>query len=277
MMGTRSPQRIPFYLFVIALFIIVTGAPAHALTVSTAAIKAGTVSVSGSKAAANAQILWEGQRVGAADRRGSFSFSTAILPPTCIGKLSDGVSTIDVVVQYCAPAGASGPPGPQGPQGPQGIPGPAGPPAPLGLAVYDANGNLVGEVLDVSDPLSVLINFRINNRSFFPRVYQDFLEGNTNQVLLFASSDCSGPAFMEVPQQSQGQSALLPGILVGNDTIYIQDGPARSVATHSNRAVYDIFLDCNSYPGTPDVRQVVPALLLIDNLYTRLPPPFSVK
>jgi len=106
--------------------------PAHAITISTAAIKAGAIYISGSKAAASAQMFWEGQLVGVANRKGSFSFSTLILPPTCIGELSDGVSTIDVMVQYCGPVGADGLPGPTGPQGPQGLTGATGPAGPQG-------------------------------------------------------------------------------------------------------------------------------------------------
>jgi hypothetical protein len=119
---------------VLSLGLGLAGLPPHAyaITISTAAIKAGAVSVSGSKAKASAQIFWEGQRVGVAKSNGSFSFSTSILPPTCIGKLSDGVSTIDVVVQYCGPVGADGPPGPPGPQGPQGLTGATGPTGPQG-------------------------------------------------------------------------------------------------------------------------------------------------
>ncbi len=110
--------------------------PANAISISTAAIKAGAIYVSGSKAAASAQIYWEGQLVGVATRKGSFSFSTLILPPTCIGELRDGVSAIDVMVQYCGPVGTDGPPGPPGltgPQGPQGLTGATGPTGPQGL------------------------------------------------------------------------------------------------------------------------------------------------
>ncbi len=48
------------------------------------------------------------------------------------------------------PQGIQGGIGPQGPQGVAGTPGPAGPPGPGILAVVDANGSLVGNLIDAS-------------------------------------------------------------------------------------------------------------------------------
>jgi hypothetical protein len=150
---------------------------------------------------------------------------------------------------------------------------------PAPLAVYDANGNMVGPVTWASGENTnfVGVAFTVGTRRFSLLVLSDEFQGNTNQVLFFESSDCSGPAFMDDP----GPSPLLPGVIVGNDTIYIQDGAARSVATKSNLGILTPNSTCNGGPtyngGNPDIREVVPALLLIDNLYTQFPPPFSVR
>lgn len=121
MKRTPPPPGLTFYISLLVFLVLIAGTSSHALTVSTATIKAGAVYVSGSQAAANAQIFWEGEPVGVANRKGAFSFSTLILPPTCIGELSDGVNMIDVVVQYCGPMGEEGPPGPPGPTGGAGL------------------------------------------------------------------------------------------------------------------------------------------------------------
>jgi hypothetical protein len=77
---------------------------AHAITVLKAEIELGAVQVIGAKAASRAEIRWEDQVVTRSDRFGFFHFSTTNLPQDCVGKLGDGVTTIDVVVKDCQPA-----------------------------------------------------------------------------------------------------------------------------------------------------------------------------
>lgn len=100
---------------------------ADALSIAAAKISKGTVQVKGSKAAPLALITWEGVPVAQASKSGSFRFDTAILPPACVGVLSDGNETTQVVVQSCGPPGPAGPPG-IGEQGPPGEKGEQGPP-----------------------------------------------------------------------------------------------------------------------------------------------------
>lgn len=84
---------------------------AHALTAVSAQIMSGQVQVVGVQAARNADITWEGHIVTQANPGGAFQFSTTELPPTCVGTLSDGVNTIEVVVRGCEPvvAGSGSP------------------------------------------------------------------------------------------------------------------------------------------------------------------------
>jgi hypothetical protein len=80
---------------------------AHALRAASAEIVSGRVEVIGVQAVRNADITWEGDIVTRADRAGTFRFSTTDLPSTCVGTLSDGVSTIQVVVRFCQPVVAA--------------------------------------------------------------------------------------------------------------------------------------------------------------------------
>ncbi len=77
--------------------------PAHALALQAviAKIQAGKVKVIGIGAKKNANVTWEGGVVTTANAGGTFMFTTTVLPQDCVGDLSDGVSTIQVVVAGC--------------------------------------------------------------------------------------------------------------------------------------------------------------------------------
>lgn len=83
-----------------ALFFFVAS-EAAAIKIKKAEIKKGAVEVKGDNAAEEASITWEGVGVATSDKKGKFEFSTANLPQDCVGELSDGVNTIDVVVMGC--------------------------------------------------------------------------------------------------------------------------------------------------------------------------------
>ena len=114
------PQRLLAALLVVAAWTT----PAGALMVTSAKIAAGAIQVKGKRAAPNAQLTWDGQQVGTANGRGSFSFSTTALPSDCVGELSDGAETSAVVIASCGPIGPQGEPGTPGQPGPAGSPGP---------------------------------------------------------------------------------------------------------------------------------------------------------
>lgn len=74
---------------------------AEAINIHKAEITGGAVVVQGNQAAKQAPITWEGTPVTQSNQGGVFMFSTAILPSDCVGDLSDGVTTIQVVVGGC--------------------------------------------------------------------------------------------------------------------------------------------------------------------------------
>ncbi|MBI4525653.1 MAG: DUF1566 domain-containing protein [Deltaproteobacteria bacterium] len=90
-------------LFVLFLIMSLQTQPAHAIKITKAVIKEGVVQVKGIKAAKNAVITWEGQPVAVTHSKpgGAFGFSTTALPQDCVGDLSDGTETIQVVIENC--------------------------------------------------------------------------------------------------------------------------------------------------------------------------------
>src|SRR5262245_7754644 len=74
-----------------------------AIKIEIAEVQNGAAFVQGGKAAASATITWEGGNVAKANQNGGFNFS-GIVPADCVGTLSDGVSTIQVIVLDCIPA-----------------------------------------------------------------------------------------------------------------------------------------------------------------------------
>lgn len=85
--------------YILFLFFLVPWA--EAIDIHKAEIKAGEVVVHGNKASRLATISWEGTLVTQSNNGGAFKFATTDLPLDCVGELSDGVSTIDVVVAGC--------------------------------------------------------------------------------------------------------------------------------------------------------------------------------
>ena len=76
---------------------------AEAINITSALVQNGVAVVTGSKAAANSTISWEGGNVTKANKNGGFSFSGGV-PLDCVGLLSDGVSTTNVTLTNCTPA-----------------------------------------------------------------------------------------------------------------------------------------------------------------------------
>jgi len=72
-----------------------------AQVIKEAKVIGGAVSVSGTQATPYAPISWEGIEVTTATRRGSFAFTSTVLPLDCVGTLSDGSSTIEVALAGC--------------------------------------------------------------------------------------------------------------------------------------------------------------------------------
>ena len=74
---------------------------AAALTVKSATLSGGVVSVSGGQAARFAPISWEGTVLSTSNKGGGFSFTTSVVPGDCVGTLTDGATTIEVIVTGC--------------------------------------------------------------------------------------------------------------------------------------------------------------------------------
>jgi hypothetical protein len=87
------------------LYLALGVAEASALTVKTAALSAGVVTVSGGQAARYAPISWEGTVVATSNKGGGFTFTTPVIPGDCVGTLSDGASIVEVVVSGCGGGG----------------------------------------------------------------------------------------------------------------------------------------------------------------------------
>ncbi|MSP38306.1 MAG: DUF1566 domain-containing protein [Deltaproteobacteria bacterium] len=88
-------------LAVLAIFISSAQA---AITINKAEINQGAVVVNGKRAAANADIFWEGDptKVATANGKGAFNFTTTNLPADCVGRLKIGTEERDVVIAGCA-------------------------------------------------------------------------------------------------------------------------------------------------------------------------------
>ena len=100
-MGEQVVQR-SLGFGVVFFTIIASVSGAEAIDIYFAEVKNGGAFVQGDKAVAYSTITWEGQGTAAANRYGGFRF-IGVVPQSCIGTLSDGTSTIQVVVVDCTP------------------------------------------------------------------------------------------------------------------------------------------------------------------------------
>jgi hypothetical protein len=82
---------------------------AHALEVALARIHDDHVQVAGRGAARGSPVYWQGVPVTTSTGAGTFSFTTPDIPATCVGKLSDGVTTVFIAVSGCTASGVTVP------------------------------------------------------------------------------------------------------------------------------------------------------------------------
>jgi hypothetical protein len=83
---------------------------AQTINVTTATIVSGNVHVEGGQAPRRAQVSWEGVVVGATNGGGSFAFDSTKLPQDCVGLLTIGAVSRDVVISGCTIAAGGGVP-----------------------------------------------------------------------------------------------------------------------------------------------------------------------
>jgi hypothetical protein len=181
------------------------------------------------------------------------------------------------------PQGMQGPVGPQGPQGPQGLQGlagqigltgpkgdtgPQGIPGVGGASVFDATGKRIGSLLQVtnSDTLDMLVT--INLQTYvFTATHLGFASFDS---LLFASSDCSGPAYVfgGTPGHLFTRPAVVDMVAYGAD--FSQPSlPFSAIKSASTAGV------CSPL-NTSGVSPVHPVVTIAD-LSTLATPPFVVK
>jgi len=82
---------------------------ARALEVGLARLQDGEVRVMGKGAATGSSIYWQEAAVATSTGGGSFNFITSNVPATCVGKLSDGVTTLFIAVSGCTASGVTVP------------------------------------------------------------------------------------------------------------------------------------------------------------------------
>jgi len=85
----------------VAILVPLIAGTASAQVIKDAKVSGGVVTVAGTQATPYASISWEGVEVTSANRRGSFAFTSTVLPLDCVGTLSDGRSPIEVAVAQC--------------------------------------------------------------------------------------------------------------------------------------------------------------------------------
>ena len=97
-----------FMAAMITMFVLVVSATlAEAININRAEVQNGVAVVRGGRAASRATITWDGVAVTAAGGLGRFSFTGAV-PADCVGTLSDGVTTLDVILANCTATASTG-------------------------------------------------------------------------------------------------------------------------------------------------------------------------
>lgn len=187
------------------------GADALALTITRARIASGVVQVRGKQAAASAIIFWEGNPVAQAGATGRFAFDSTNLPADCVGEVSDGVESVDAVIQSCGPMGPVGPMGLQGDQGPA--------PPDISARIYN------------SAPISVPHNTGVTLTFDSERWDTAGLHDTANPSRLTASTAGKYLIFGEVSFATQGGGSRIVGFLV-NGTQSIATNNAEGDPSH---------------------------------------------
>ena len=85
-------------------------AAAQTINITTATIVSGNVHVEGGQAPRRTQVSWEGVGVGTTNGGGSFAFDSTKLPQDCVGLLTIGAVSREVVISGCTIAASSGVP-----------------------------------------------------------------------------------------------------------------------------------------------------------------------
>lgn len=161
------------------------------------------------------------------------------------------------------------------------------------LVVFDIAGKRVGPVIDIdslsggfgsgSEYRTAVVAFRSNDMSFPVRVMRNRFGGY--QEVVFESTDCSGPAFMEPLFFAAGFNVppALPLVGVGfpGTTVYVADSGAATQTIVAgtktglnNFPIIDLPEDCTDIGG--QTLEAIPAQTFT-NLDNKFTPPFVVR
>jgi hypothetical protein len=123
------------------------------------------------------------------------------------------------------------------------------------LAVVDAHGHRVGDVIGVEVGSSAIVGFKAGQGVGFFRVSVNDASGSVNQVVFFESQDCTGIPFLDVPEGLAPASAPAgPGL-----SLYIAQDAGAAPQSYTRRSSFGEFETCST-GDTPEVRQGVPAI-----------------
>lgn len=174
------------------------------------------------------------------------------------------------------PAGPTGPVGPAGPAGQDGLPGSPGP-ATAVLSLADANGVVIGPVVDTSYDLYSGIAHVLVTVGGLPAVVgvnKTTWIGNVSGSVYFESLDCTGIAYIQRGQDERVFLATAAVGVPGNQFIFVADGSAPNTAIQARSALQPGGASCASvgpYPLSEVVASV--ASIAASNLG---PSPFRV-
>jgi hypothetical protein len=153
------------------------------------------------------------------------------------------------------------------------------------LTVYDADGKKVGVIAggDYTDSEFLpLVPFKVDDVPFMLLVFRDGFVGY--RVVVWESANCSGTPFLTLSNPSAPSSLPRVGVGLPGSTVYVEDGPARTI-TAGSYSTYP-FPGANQPPWIPSqctraqvfpwTAMAVPARALID-MDTLFKPPFTVR
>ncbi|MCC7179917.1 MAG: collagen-like protein [Acidobacteria bacterium] len=188
------------------------------------------------------------------------------------------------------PAGPAGPSGPQGPAGPTGNAGPQGPAGPAGptgpsgepvLQLLNANGGVIGPVVDVSNDVvarSVRVALDVGGYLALVDVRPDLWMGNTQTLeVLFAANDCTGAAYIAAGDSG---GAMVPltvaaGSVPGSQVLYVADNTVATQSLPIASKMTNSTPSCFVYTSPDTTSNLLPVVATLD-LATLGPGPFRV-
>ena len=151
---------------------------------------------------------------------------------------------------------------------------------PAPLAVYDANGTKVGDVVGLIDEnrpdegvTAAHVALRTGQLTFVLRVYRKKFESTAYVSFVFGTSDCTGPAFLlDEDDWGPGVSPLSPAVVDITNVVFVGDRTQRFQT--SSMASFRSFDGGVCRPFSPELWFVVPTVQVNLNVFAPL---FSVR